>query len=657
MRFMQGVFLLSLGLLIAFGACRRNQPTLVDKNQAPDTELWYAPPDSSEYEYRVHLYWRGVDSDGTATRFIWAIKDSIITGEEAWNPADKLRDFRQGRMTTRTDSIFSFTAFKEISGLGVKKNRQAFLIAAIDDNGVIDQSPAWTEFIATIDQLPTVQFWTKTYGDWEPYVHRDPPIDTVGTMHPFEIRYHGTTRNGVINAYRYYPLTSGVYLEGQDVWHDAVTDTVTMYLPNSGDDLLPAKTFKLAVQARDGANAISHVDAAPPHAGGGVCQVVVNFDPQTQFLDVLSTYHTPSGMASEYIDFTDGIPDTVPYKSFVRIHYWGADDPRDEPLNCDEILDPNSCIKFNVAYRFNSPYSSAANEFSLWQPRAGYHDTDPHSSTDSNTFYIGSLNYELYARAVDEFDRPDGTPPSVKVIGNFVPTLDSVAVVDHLGNSLDLSIVDTLRWNFFKGIGWPYQCRCDTVDFDQVTCGGLPSETLECKLKQFPGHTGSLDFIKTFAFYIKAWGHDNPKDPPPSVEDAYGSGVKAWTYQIMNEQMQVVDLGSRSILGWFEQKNSSGGLVMNTMTDGVTLKILYPGPYSGNPDPNGDTVFANLPGWLGHRYTFILKARDTRLRSSTEFKQTIFINGKPSLINSFSDSSLGRQTKERVFAFRVEMVR
>ena len=57
-------------------SCRRNQPSLVDANRPPDTELWYAPPDSTEYEYLVHLYWRGVDADGIAERYIWTVTDT-----------------------------------------------------------------------------------------------------------------------------------------------------------------------------------------------------------------------------------------------------------------------------------------------------------------------------------------------------------------------------------------------------------------------------------------------------------------------------------------------------------------------------------------------------------------------------------------------------
>jgi hypothetical protein len=499
---------------------------------------------------------------------------------------------------------------------------------------------------------PEIFFATRIEGVQKPYVHDPVPKDTVAMFAPFEISYHGISVNGPIVAYKFFPLTTGVELPGANEWTTDITDTLRTF-PNTRDDPIPSGVFKLAAQCRDAVGEESLIDVAIPNERG-VCQVVVNFDPETQLLDVSNTYHTTGGMVDEDIDFNDGIPDTIPYRSFVRIRYWGRDDDRDGKLECND-LEPDKCIGFQVAYRSYSPYNPGANEFSLWRPRDGVHDTDPFSSTDSNTFSIGSLNYELLARAVDEHSRADGTPPSVDIVGNYAPTLDSVVVEDHLGNRLDLSIVDTITWNFWKGIGYPYVCECDTVDKPEAFCYG-PNDPPECQFKPFPDHRGTFDFFKSFAFYVKAWGRDHPKDPPPSASDPYGSGVKSWNYSVMNEQGQFINLG-KSMMGWFEQEDGMGGLVLNTLNDEVRWKVYYPGPFSPNPDPMGDTVFDNLPGWLGQNLTFILKGRDTRAQSTADFEQIIFINGQPQLINSFPDASLGRHTQERIFAFRIELVR
>jgi hypothetical protein len=652
---MQGVFLLCLCLLIAFGACRRNQPSLVDDNEAPDTQLWYAPPDSSDYEYLVHLYWRGEDNDGTAMSFIWTIQDTLVEGELSWDPANRLRDFREGTITTRTDSVFSFTAFKDVDGVGVRTNRQAFYIAAIDDNGVIDPFPAAVEFIATIDQLPRVNFATHIKGLSRAYTHLEVPQDTVGVMEPFAISYHGLTTNGLVRAYKYFSLTSEVVLDGQDVWYEDLTDTLRTF-SNTDPDMLPSKVFKFVAQCRDDAGAESPVDSRL--YAEGVCQVVVNYDPDTVINNLLSSYTIDDGMggtavATEWINFNDGVPDTVPYDSWARIGYSGWDDSRDEKISCSSLY-PDSCIGFHVAYWKESVFSEAASEFSQWQPRDGVHDTDPNEppsgvNTDSNTFHIGSLEYELFSRAVDEHGRADGTPPSVPLIGNFDPTLDSLAVEDHLGNRINLAVLDTLTWNFWKGEGYPYICGCDTIDKYQSNC----ANDWTCAGREYPLHGGTFQFVKSWSVHIKAWGHDHPKDPPPTTRDPLGSGIKSWRYMVQDSQGQWIHLG-KSSPSFFEHK-VDGETQVNVLDDVIRWRKLY--PQFPVADPNGCTVFEDLPSWMNDNLTFFLLGKDTLAQSIYEFDQGIFINGIYSVLNQFPDAALGRRIEEQSFAFVVRLVR
>ena len=190
-------------------ACRRNSPDLVDTNAAPETELWFAPPTQTEYEYLVHMFWRGVDGDGTVEAYIWTVTDTLdVEDETRWNPARRLADLRSGRFITRADTILAFTAFRDVGGIGIRKNRQAFHIAAIDDNGIIDPSPAAVEFVATIEQLPQIQFtvWRADPNSPDPnnpvfvpypYEALAVPQDTVGMFRPFQVSYHGSTTNGI----------------------------------------------------------------------------------------------------------------------------------------------------------------------------------------------------------------------------------------------------------------------------------------------------------------------------------------------------------------------------------------------------------------------------------------------------------------------------
>jgi hypothetical protein len=481
---------------------------------------------------------------------------------------------------------------------------------AVHTGWVSTWTGAITVDVTELTELPEVHFATHIDGTSRAYTDSTIPRDTVAVMEPFDISWHGITPNRAITHYWYTPLTGD---PGAGVWYDDLTDTLKTFT-NTGDDLLPSGVFKLGARARDAAGAESPINAGV--FSEGVCQIVVNFDPDTRITNVVNTYTPGSGGERvRVIEFADGVPDTVSYKSWVRIDYAGWDDARDGRIECND-LEPDKCIGFQAAYARTSTIPGA-DEFSLWQPRdKPFHDTDPFSSADSNSFSIPSAEMELFARAVDEHSRPDGTPPSVDVIGNFTPTLDSVVVADHLGNRLDLAVVDTVTWNFWKGEGWPYKDVTDTLEL-----GGPEPK-----------------FVKTFSFSIRAWGRDHPWDPP-------GSGVKAWRYMVQNSQGAYIDLG-RSNAGFFD------GASIDALDERIAITFRYPAT-----DPMGDTVFADLPSWFNDDLTFFLMGRDTAVNGEPDFYQYIFINGNQQTINVFPAGSLGRRTAEKTFTFRVRLVR
>lgn len=632
MRLLQGVVVFCLCMLVLIGGCRRNQPSLVDRNAAPETELWYAPPDSSEYKYLVHLYWRGTDPDGTVERFIWTVQDTLVEGETSWNPADRLRDFRTGRITTRTDSVYSFTAYRNVGGVGLKKNRQAFYIASIDDNGVIDPTPAAVEFVATIDELPTIRFTVYDNGVARPYTHKVVPRDTVGMARPFQISYHGATTNGQVRGYQWFPLSTTIDLPGARVWSDDLSDTLRSFT-NTGEQLIPSSTFRFAAKCIDDANAESPVDAG--RFEKGVCQVVVNFDPDTEIDGLKSYYVKNNAILERDIDFSDGQPDTVPYQSWIWLHYASWDDSRDvircSPLNADR------CINFQLKYERTSSRLPGSFGTSGWVPRGAAHDTDTLSAADSNSVNIGTVEYDFFVRGIDENLRADGTPARVHVIGNHDPTLDDVSLTDHLGNVIDISpgVVDTLTWNFWRGIGWPYSSPLDTVDL----------------------FNPDTPYIKKFAWTISATGHDHPDDPD-------GSGVKSWRYLIFDEDNNFWPL-ARAGETWV------AGSSVNHLDDQFLVTFRY-GKFSFVDslieDNCGNSVFEEPPGFLGHDMTVTLTGRDTAVDEG-EFDQYMFLGtiaagakgnqgrAEKVLINSYPTAVFGRYTAERAFTFHFRMVR
>jgi hypothetical protein len=481
------LLLIVASFLVLSVSCRRNQPSLIDRNKPPDTELWYVPADSTEYQYLVHVYWRGLDSDGTVVRYIWAITDTIDAQEQRrWNPAINLDDYMRGHLTMRTDSVFSFTAYKSIGGSGVKKNRQAFQIASIDDNGVIDPEPARIEFVAVIDKLPQVIF--STYIDsffhdqkvtdtaHQPRLFNMEHLDTVGMYRSFRVSYHGRTVNGLIRALKWYPL-SNIELRGADLWTGDLSDSV-QYFINRPDsmawfydeltqagrnavpfsrhyEVLPSGVFRLAVRCLDDAKAESEVD--PGRFTRGVVQVIINHDPETVLDTVINTYKSKGQIHTAAVNFRDDIPDTVPFRSWIRLNYHGWDNPGDQ-IFCED--DQNKCIKYQIQYLVTSERFSSLNFDTGLLPSEGPQDTNPCGVNDSTSMNVGTASYLIMVRSADENGKVDGMPEiayeggkkkssTIKLIGNFDPTLDSLYLVDHNGNRVQDG--DTLKWKWSEG--------------------------------------------------------------------------------------------------------------------------------------------------------------------------------------------------------------
>lgn len=607
MKLRVGLFVLVICLTIILHSCRRNQPTLVDANRPPDTELWYSPPDSVEYDYLVHIYWRGIDRDGTASRFIWTIQDSIVPPPLGWDPSNRIRDLQEGRFTSRRDSIFSFTAFRNVGGVGLRKNRQAFYIAAIDDNGVIDPSPAVVEFIATVDQLPEIKFTTyitsicngiqntvvKTFNPAE--------LDTVGMFRPFNISYSGSTVNGELEAYKFFPLTADVILDGADVWSEDLSDTLRNF-PNAGPDALPSGRFRFAAQVRDGAGAESRVDAGT--FTEGVCQVVVNFEPDTDIFAMLNTYQLNGQTFVDSVDFEDSEPDTMPYNSWVTLFYNGWDNPCDSSL-CIDVT--NKCLRYQVQYTRTANLDGGpenggriTNSTVRWLPENG-EDNNPFGTPDSTSMTVGSEDYEIRVRTVDEYAKPDGTPDWVNISASFTPTIDSHGLVNYDGNAVPDG--DTLWWDWFSPANFQGS-TLDTLDFSDPF---------------------NPEIVKEFFFVIEADGHDHPKEP---------NGIGSWLYVFRRVQTGTLERLKRS--GFW-----TDGLTQDAFADTVRLVRRYP---FGDPVAASES-FATLPSWLNVDYDFTIRGRDAAL--ADKYDQFMFVDGEALKLNTLNTASLARWTGNR----------
>lgn len=513
-------------ILALLPACRKETEP-IDRNRPPETYLTMAPPETTAADYRIHLYWHGEDKDGVVTRFIWYRSDTLLTldplGEPDielldWDPEARKEDYLKGRFTSKTDTVVIFTGFD--TNTGSMQNRQAFHIAAVDDGGLIDPSPARLQFFARVKGVPQVRFWTQIDPDAPPVPYNPQSLDTIPMFTPFNILFNATTVNNIITGYRW--IYSGEVRpdfndDGVPDWYIPLVDppeTVEVELTNAGDESLPSGDFYFRVIARDEAGARSKSDII---TGEGACNVVINHDPDTRIFRAECSFTNKRGADSmivlEYEDIVDAQPDTLPYNSLVRFNYEGWDDPKD--IETLEFPEPNLIpIRFQFMFeRWGIDENNNTSSYATpWYPTARAEDTNRFEDVDSTTMRVGTYCYMFASRSFDEQYRADGTPDSVYFCGNFPPTIDEMEVgYDPDPKNFNPTLpefVPITGDTLYLGLDKLFQNRVDTASAYDV------------KFEQPAG-----PYTYYFAMYFKGSGHDDDRDPP-------GSGIKGWKYII-----------------------------------------------------------------------------------------------------------------------------
>jgi len=570
------VFLLVVAMILP--ACRRENPPL-DRNIAPETYLTSSPPETTETDYRVHLYWHGIDKDGEVVRYMFYISDTLMTlkpDDEPeqelldWNPAIRGSDYRKGTFTTKTDSVFIFKGYDDKTGAMI--NRQAFHIVAIDDGGKIDPTPARLQFLAKVRGIPQVSYWINTGGGFVPY--NPQALDTISMFVHFSIKFIATTVNNAITGYRW--TYGGKILpdennDGAPEWYIPSVnppETVLVTISNQGEDKQPSGVFNFKVIARDEAGALSQSNLV---TGEGICKIVINHDPDTRVIGG-ECFFTPQSTGvpeSLRVDFNDGIPDTLPFGSILRIDYLGWDDKKDMGT-----LENNPPLPIRFQFRYIRWYYDidgmvAGTRLTPWYPFTGPEDTnpgadldDPTRDQDSTSMRVGSYDYYFVVRSFDEQLRPDGTPDTIRFFGNFPPKIDSVGFyyedLFHMGQPVKVK-TDTIY------IGWrnrPY--AEDTVNV--------------FKLDFLPNG----DVTKYYKLILKADGHDDMRDPP-------GSDIKEWWFDIYDPDYD------------YNYKGEHDYIESNELAQEMYFKFTF--PYE---EAFSDSVVNDPPPYFGEQVLTII---------------------------------------------------
>jgi hypothetical protein len=328
-------------------------------NEAPQTWVASGPPDSSNSEFRVHLYWGGFDPDGAVSYFEYVITDN---GPGGFDPADTTGRDKWTRIEIG-DTVFTVKAdLPEDPGNQNNRNffrSHTFFVRAVDEHGQEDPSPAYRSFTA-LTLAPEVDILTPVNprpGD----IHALPnnvtftweATDEGGTLPADSVRW-AVFKAGTDNAQALERLVDTLFKRVEDplwspwIYYSAPDDSGKKRLVQT-IEFPPTQYYAFVVQAKDLAGAITPTyderrnvrKIQSKTASGPVLFVTEKLIGTAQFLGSLGNptiLNVPSGLELEFSWEGDASGSGL---SITGYRYgWDVVDPSD-PDQWDTAFDPN----------------------------------------------------------------------------------------------------------------------------------------------------------------------------------------------------------------------------------------------------------------------------------------------------------------------------
>jgi hypothetical protein len=403
-----------------------------------------APAESTLAFYQVHLYWNGSDPDGQITFYEYSVTDSNKT------PGEDTPDFAGYFATAATDSVFRMTA-DDPQTLGHR-----FYVRAVDNEGKVDPTPAWTYFVAQDFNFPDVVFHTQT-GTWTDKFGTDHtiivdsngqfnPSDTIGVGGCVEFSWSGFDRDvgGSVVGYESRILGDAVFSGG------TLADTTF------------SKCFPLGFSGREVLTVHAIDDAGASTFPDSIRSVVVNFNPICWIVDPLITDHPVRARVFQDAEGTVFPSGTILADGFrnIRFAYTGFDDARDYREDPE-----NPGVQGFSFRRLVGGGGPAFREVAGgWEPFPAIN-----TFSQSETQGLTSGDYLFIIRSLDDLNRW-GTPDSVLVGVNYPPYFREVVYYDTGGVPRQLwnqAGGDTLAITLDSGGGSPPPLRVGILAVDE----------------------------------------------------------------------------------------------------------------------------------------------------------------------------------------------
>ncbi len=595
--------LVLLAVLVASAVgCRKAVESTVDRNKPPSTWITSAPADSSEGPYKFHIYWGGTDPDGVVVGYLIAVTDSVNLPEPprvAPDPKDQLDTLRADpRFTTRTDSLFTFTANDPL----VLAHR--VYIAAIDNQGKYDQQALTVGHF--IYFLARNRFAPQVFIDREVMNYRnedhdsDHPVlgnghlttivgyqDTMPSNSSIRLRWHGADRDPGSRVVGFtYHLDRPMFALPDRGSHEAKFPD-TSVAPESCalcQSFLPDGQYTLTVDATDEAGAKSDPSSNTPES------FVVGFDPVTFLVsgsEVRGDVTRPLNFGGSYL--------YTPQSPLSGIKIPGRDPSLPISMTVPYVVNattgrPDTIADYaTISFNFVAADSAGGDRglVSQWQPAAG-----PQTVHESyQQYYSGFGDNQVIAR---------GLNPGFN--SGQVVTLDAPAEIAQFSWSFPLTGSNYSGQNQIRVRSRDQGTRWDGIhtyypnavfEVNRAPVYALPSTYLQAGDANGPlatnprfyasGSDGSgpftsgalsmIDLTPASPVLWVVFGPDSDPDPPTPAPSDWVAKRAVLQATSVNGQPVVGEL----ILGQWITTHTQGSTVSQTsfpdLTDGTTYRM------------------------------------------------------------------------------------
>jgi hypothetical protein len=307
-------------------------------------------------------------------------------------------------VTDATESLFVFSADRPNS------RKHSLYIAAIDNEGKVDATPAATNFLAVDYGIPQVQVWISSNLNPTPHVAPAlgdtlPAFNTINPADPVLVRFNwdGQDPDGTIQAWRYRVDSGTEVTVGPDV-----LSAEFRYDPadRAGSDVwLGFHEFRLVA-----------IDDAGAKGTESLARFIINFDPDTHIDEVWTFRANNTGSVPDRRIYPGEPGDTARFAyHFGRLafKFHGSDIDGPEPI----------AFRWNIKGTLIQSGTDPNNPWVGKQCGNMYCDT-----TGAGTPYLDTDNaLSLYIRSRDNHEKVDGTADTIMFWVDYPPTIGSIS--------------------------------------------------------------------------------------------------------------------------------------------------------------------------------------------------------------------------------------